>query len=249
MDFFTTLNWIWIAVALVTFLVLVLFKIRVPYGRHTVKGWGKLINNHWAWFLMEIPALLIFPIIAIFGPREKSVLSWILISLWLLHYINRTLIFPFRIKTKGKKMPLSILLSAIFFNGMNGFLNGYYLGVYAPTDDDWQSLHVIIGIAIFAIGFIINNITDSKLIALRKTGAGYQIPRKWLFKYISCPNHFGEIIEWTGFAIVAWSLPAATFAIWTFCNLAPRALNHHAWYQENFPDYPRKRKAFLPFIW
>ncbi len=146
-------------------------------------------------------------------------------------------------------MPLSILLSAIFFNGMNGFLNGYYLGVYAPADDSWQTLHVVLGISIFAVGFVINNITDTKLIALRKNGMGYQIPRKWLFKYISCPNHFGEIIEWTGFALVAWSLPATSFAIWTFCNLAPRALNHHAWYHEHFKDYPRKRKAFLPFLW
>ena len=249
MDFFTTINYIWIAIAIITFLVLVLFKIRVPYGRHTVKGWGKLVSNHWAWFFMEIPALLIFPLLAIFGPREKSILSWILIALWLLHYINRTLIFPFRIKTKGKKMPLSILLSAIFFNGMNGFLNGYYLGIYAPADESWQTLHVFLGLSVFIIGFAINNITDTKLIALRKNGNGYQIPQKWLFKYISCPNHFGEIIEWVGFAIVAWSLPATTFAIWTFCNLAPRALNHHAWYHEHFNNYPRKRKAFLPFVW
>lgn len=35
----------------------------------------------------------------------------------------------------------------------------------------------------------------------------------------------GEIIEWTGFAIACWSLPAAAFAIMTFCNLGPRA--HH----------------------
>jgi hypothetical protein len=35
----------------------------------------------------------------------------------------------------------------------------------------------------------------------------------------------GEIIEWTGYAIACWSLPAAAFAIMTFCNLGPRA--HH----------------------
>ncbi len=63
------------------------------------------------------------------------------------------------------------------------------------------------------------------------------------------PNHFGEIVEWAGFAIIAWSLPALTFAIWTFSNLVPRALNHHDWYREHFQDYPKKRKAVLPWLW
>ena len=95
----------------------------------------------------------------------------------------------------------------------------------------------------------INHGTDTRLIAIRKEKEGYQIPQGWLFRWISCPNHFGEIVEWTGFALIAWSVPALTFAIWTFCNLAPRALNHHAWYHENFKEYPKNRKAFIPWGW
>jgi hypothetical protein len=34
----------------------------------------------------------------------------------------------------------------------------------------------------------------------------------------------GEILEWTGFAIACQSLPATAFAVYTFCNLFPRAL-------------------------
>lgn len=249
MDWFTSLNYIWIAIALVTFTSLVFTKIRAPYGRHTTKGWGPMISNKWGWFWMELPAFLIFPLLAIFGPRDKDILSCILIGMWSFHYFNRTLIFPFRLKTKGKKMPLTIPLSAIFFNGMNGFLNGYYLGYLAPADSIWNRALVILGISLFGIGFLINYITDQKLIALRKKKEGYSIPQGWLFEKISCPNHFGEIIEWTGFALAAGSLPAATFAIWTFCNLAPRALNHHEWYHEHFEKYPKGRKAFIPYLW
>ena len=36
-----------------------------------------------------------------------------------------------RTRTTGKKMPLSIPLMAIFFNGLNGFFIGYYLGNFA----------------------------------------------------------------------------------------------------------------------
>ena len=249
MNWFTTLNYIWIAVAVITFLTLVLTKIRAPYGRHSTKSWGPMISNKWGWFWMELPAFLIFPLLAIFGPNEKSLLSWILIGMWIFHYFNRTLIFPFRIKTKDKKMPLTIVLSAVFFNSVNGFLNGYFIGFIALEKSFINWLVVCLGISLFGIGFLINYITDKKLIALRKNSVGYKIPKGWLFERISCPNHFGEIIEWTGFAIAAGSLPAATFAIWTFCNLAPRALNHHAWYDEQFKDYPKNRKAFIPYIW
>ena len=38
-----------------------------------------------------------------------------------------------------------------------------------------------------------------------------------------CTYLVGEILEWTGFAIACWSLPALAFAIYTFSNLAPRA--------------------------
>jgi steroid 5-alpha reductase family enzyme len=246
---FALLNYVWIGIAVITFLILVLTKIRAPYGRHTSEKWGKMISNKWGWFWMELPAFLIFPLMVIFGPREKDLLSWILVSLWALHYFNRTIIFPFRLRTSGKKMPLTIVFSALFFNGMNGFLNGYFLGFIAGADLSSMSWNVFVGIGVFFLGFTINQITDTKLINLRKNATGYQIPRKWLFEYISCPNHFGEIVEWTGFAMAAWSLPALTFSIWTFCNLVPRALNHHAWYKENFEDYPRKRKAVIPFIW
>ena len=69
-----------------------------------------------------------------------------------------------------------------------------------------------------------------------------------MFRLISCPNHLGEIIEWTGFFIIALNLPALSFTLWTFFNLVPRALNHHEWYKEYFDNYPKNRKAVIPYI-
>jgi steroid 5-alpha reductase family enzyme len=96
---------------------------------------------------------------------------------------------------------------------------------------------------------IINLTADEKLIHMRKTRAnGYQIPYGGLFNKISCPNFFGEMVEWLGFAILCWSLPALSFFIWTLCNLLPRALDHHRWYKKQFPDYPADRKAVVPYL-
>lgn len=74
----------------------------------------------------------------------------------------------------------------------------------------------------------INHKSDNILMTLRKPGeTGYKIPTGFLYEYISCPNYFGEIMEWIGYAILGWNLPALAFAIFTFANIGPRAIAHH----------------------
>ena len=69
-----------------------------------------------------------------------------------------------------------------------------------------------------------------------------------MYNYISCPNYFGEMIEWLGFSIMTLSLPALVFFIWTVANLFPRALATHNWYRKEFSEYPENRKAIIPYI-
>jgi protein-S-isoprenylcysteine O-methyltransferase Ste14 len=65
---------------------------------------------------------------------------------------------------------------------------------------------------------------------------------------VSCPNYLGEIVEWGGWALACWNPGATAFFIWTVANLAPRAIKTHRWYRQEFADYPRDRKALIPFI-
>ena len=237
---------IWIAIAIITFISL--FFITAPYGRYTKKGWGKLIDNRLGWVLMEAPSFFIILAFSVTG--ELSNYAWFLAACWLLHYFNRSFIFPFRIRTSGKKMPLSIVLSAVFFNGVNAGMNGYFLAYFESySNDAFSSPLFTIGLLLFLGGAIINNISDHLLITLRKPGeTGYKIPQGFLYTYISCPNFFGEMVQWTGFAVMAWNLPALSFCIWTIANVLPRALKHHQWYNEQFSNYPNERKAVFPFL-
>jgi 3-oxo-5-alpha-steroid 4-dehydrogenase 1 len=240
---------IWILLACAVFLVLL--KIAAPYGRHTSQKWGITISNRWGWVFMELPALLPFLYFVISGTGEKNAVVWTIVMLYSLHYVNRSMVYPFRIKTRNKRMPLAIVIMAVCFNTMNGFVNGYYLGTLQHQyHSDWFRNPVfIIGSMLFIAGMGINMAADNKLIHLRKSSTnGYQIPYGVLFRRISCPNFFGEIIEWGGFALLCWSLPAFSFFVWTLCNLIPRALDHHRWYRKKFPDYPAERKAVLPFV-
>jgi len=171
---FELINYTWIALAITTFIVLVIFKIKAPYGRHTNNKWGVMISNKWGWFIMELPAFLLMPIITLIGPTEKNTLTYLLLILWVLHYFNRTFIFPFKLKTNNKKMPLLIVVSAILFNSVNGFLNGYYLGYLNTEISSLMSLNVMIGLVVFFTGMYINKTADKHLISLRTNNENYQ---------------------------------------------------------------------------
>ena len=48
-----------------------------------------------------------------------------------------------------------------------------------------------------------------------------------LFVYISCPNFFGEIVEWGGFWLASSSFVAFAFFFGTLVQLGVRASQHH----------------------
>ena len=233
---------LWIIIGLIIFPINLIYK--APYGRHTSKKWGISIDNKLGWIIMELPALLVCPAIYFYFKIDFDI-SIMFICLWIIHYFNRTIIFPFRIKTKGKKMPLAIVLSAFFFNIVNGLINGYFL---SNINLHSVSIFLITGFLLFVLGLYINISSDNKLINLRKIKKGYFVPKGGLFKYISCPNFFGEILEWFGFALMTFNIGSLSFFIWTCCNLIPRALAHHKWYKNKFNEYPKERKAILPFL-
>ena len=241
MDIFQ-LTVLWIIIGLVIFPINLIYK--APYGRHTSKKWGISIDNKLGWIIMELPALVVCPAIYFYFKIDFDI-SIMFICLWIIHYFNRTIIFPFRIKTKGKKMPLAIVISAFFFNIVNGLINGYFL---SNINLHSVSIFLITGFLLFVLGLYINISSDNKLINLRKIKKGYFVPKGGLFKYISCPNFFGEILEWFGFALMTFNIGSLSFFIWTCCNLIPRALAHHTWYKNKFNEYPKERKAILPFL-
>ena len=245
---FHNLNFIWIAIGFITFLVLL--KINAPYGRHTTAGWGPLISNKLAWFLMEVPVLLIVFTFVFVGNKNLSLPIAIMGILFCGHYFHRAIIFPLRLKTKGKKMPVLIMVSAILFNLVNGSLIGYYLRNFGHYPYGWLTdPRFIFGVLLFLTGLTMNLVSDTILINLRRgENKGYQIPKGFLFEQVSCPNHFGEMLEWLGFALLCWNLPAFGFFVWTVANLLPRAVAHHRWYREKFEDYPAKRRALIPYL-
>ncbi|XP_030016864.1 3-oxo-5-alpha-steroid 4-dehydrogenase 2-like [Sphaeramia orbicularis] len=219
------------------------------YGRYVT-------NTKWCcsarlgWFVQEVPAFLL-PLLLLLLYEEDNVDRsgrTLLLYTFMLHYFHRSFIYAFL--TRGRPIPIMIVISAAIFCSLNGFLQGHFLlHCFQLEHTWWTDLRLCAGICLFVVGMIINIDSDRILRKLRKPGEiTYSIPQGGMFEFISGANFFGEIVEWCGYAVATWSFPTFSFAFFTICSIGPRAYLHHRFYQKKFKDYPRNRKALIPFV-
>jgi hypothetical protein len=236
-----------IAVAAVT--ALSLLFVSAPYGRHARGGWGPRIDTRLAWVVMESPSALWFLAVYFAGAQAWSAAPLLLLALWQTHYQQRTFVYPLRIRPRGLT-PVSVVAMGFAFNVVNAYVNARWISHLGRYGSEWLwDPRLWLGVGLFALGYRINRRADEVLARLRRPGeTGYKIPRGGLYELVSCPNYFGELLEWTGWAIATWSLAGLSFALFTAANLVPRALAHHRWYREKFPEYPPGRRAVIPFL-
>jgi protein-S-isoprenylcysteine O-methyltransferase Ste14 len=220
--------------------LLSLLKVTAPYGRHFEGGWGPVLPNRRAWFWMEIPAVLVI---------GKQLAAWVPLLFWQLHYLYRTFVFPALMRPSDKTFPALLVVFAIAFNTLNGYNNAAALLQGAQANETLSTAHFWAGLTVFLAGFATHVWSDTIIRRLRKPGdTGYRVPEGGLFRWVSSPHYLGEIVQWIGWAVMTWSLAGLAFALFTFCNLAPRAVSNHAWYRRRFPDYPRQRRVLVPGI-
>ena len=220
-----------------------------PYGRHNRAGWGPTVPARVGWVVMESPAVLAFLGIYLAGSNRAQVVPLVLLGLWQLHYVQRTFVFPFLMRP-GARMPVTLVLMAISFNLLNAYINARWISELGNYRVSWLAdPRFLLGVAIFLGGYWLNRSADRTLRGLRKPGeTGYKIPQGGMYRWVSSPNYLGEIIEWFGWALATWSMAGLAFALYTTANLAPRAIQHHRWYHEQFPDYPADRRALVPYV-
>jgi len=131
----------------------------------------------------------------------------------------------------------------------------YYIVVpltYGTGSDRMRRLSGIdsIGTAIFLLGNIIQWHSHYVLSLLTKKGRGrYIIPKEGLFKYVSCPHYFGEIVIYLGLALMHGPLRVWYPFVWVVVNLTLAAMLTHTWYVSHFKTYPVQRKMLIPFVY
>ncbi|XP_004678111.1 PREDICTED: 3-oxo-5-alpha-steroid 4-dehydrogenase 1 [Condylura cristata] len=222
-----------------------------PYGRYASPRAVCQLPTRLAWALQELPALVV-PLCLCAGAEAERLRRWpnrLLLAKYLVHYVQRCLVYPLLIRG-GKPVPLYLSLLAFLFCACNGYLQGRTLSRYAVYADDWVSdPRFLAGSALWLAGLLINLHSDHVLRCLRKPGeTGYKIPRGGLFELVTAANYFGEVVEWGGFALASWSVQGGAFALFTCCILFSLAQEHHRWYLEKFDNYPKYRKIIIPFL-
>ncbi|XP_014245402.1 probable very-long-chain enoyl-CoA reductase art-1 [Cimex lectularius] len=69
-----------------------------------------------------------------------------------------------------------------------------------------------------------------------------------LFNFVSCPNYTYEFFSWLSFTVMTQCLPAGLFALAGLYQMSVWAIAKHKNYQKEFANYPKQRKAILPFL-
>ena len=252
-DFYMAVVLVMLALAVVVFIALQ--YVTAGYGMMYSRRWGPTVGNRLGWVLMEAPVFVAMVLLWVFSPRACEAAPAVMASLFLLHYFQRSFIFPLLIKGKGR-MPLAIIAMGVVFNVVNAYMIGGWIFYVAPADAypvSWLwSPQFIAGTLVFFAGMGINIQSDHIVRSLRKPGdTKHYIPRGGMYRYVASANYFGEFVEWTGYAILTWSLGGAAFAVWTFANLAPRAKSIHYRYITEFGDEYSSlgRRYILPYIY
>ncbi|CAF0744873.1 unnamed protein product [Rotaria sordida] len=244
------LPYLWFINSFIVIFCELVLNIKAPYGRYNTNNSG--VPARLAWFIQELPSFMIPCYLLYYHWSSVSITKFIIVGLFLIHYFQRVFIFPILIRG-GKHSPYLTTILAFIFCCLNSYaIVEEILAYHIYPNDYLLSLRFISGMMIFFIGFILNLQADSILRNLRKDNnqRDYQIPRGGLFEYVSGANFLAESIEWTGYAICAWTLPAFAFSVFVWVNIGiGRAIHHHQFYLEKFKDeYPKNRKAIIPFI-
>lgn len=244
----------WAMAVIAVFVFIALYFVKAGYGIFRTKQWGISINNKAAWVMMEAPVFIVMLYMWASNGASTALPSFLAFLLFELHYFQRSFIFPMLMKGKSR-MPIAIMLMGITFNVINGLLIGTSLFVFPPSLFNEGIAYLahptaILGIAIFFVGMAINLHSDHVIRHLRQPGdTRHYLPQKGFYRYVTSANYFGELVEWTGFALLCSTPAAWLFVVWTAANLIPRAAAIHRHYREEFCEAVGTRKRVIPFVY
>ncbi|EFN86629.1 very-long-chain enoyl-CoA reductase [Harpegnathos saltator] len=171
---------------------------------------------------------------------------------WTVHYAKRLYETLFVHRFSHATMPLQNLFKNCSYYWLFAIYVSYH--VNHPLYTAPNSCQFWIGTAMFVLGELGNFFVHLSLRDLRPPGTTVRkIPMPSslftaLFEVVSCPNYTYEIISWIGFTVMTSCLPAGIFTLAGAYQMTVWALGKHKAYKKEFPNYPKNRKAIIPFI-
>ncbi|CEF70702.1 Sc2 [Strongyloides ratti] len=172
-----------------------------------------------------------------------------------IHYGKRLFETQFIHRFSNGTMPqFNLFKNCSYYWGFCAFM-AYFINHPSYTTPYFGNAQVYFGLGVFILSELGNLSIHILLRNLRPEGSKVRkIPRPdgnpltLLFNYVSCPNYSYEFYSWIGFTIMTQSLPSALFTIAGFVQMSIWALQKHRNYKKEFPDYPKNRKAIIPYL-
>ncbi|XP_073228020.1 probable very-long-chain enoyl-CoA reductase art-1 [Porites lutea] len=131
------------------------------------------------------------------------------------------------------------------------FNSNIFLVIYLVFGD----AQVYTGLALFLFNKYGNFVIHCALRDLRPPGTKERKipyptsnPLTQLFRFVSCPNYTYETGSWIAFSVMTQTLTAVLFTLFGFYQMAVWAIGKHRNYRKEFEDYPKGRKAIVPFL-
>ena len=181
------------------------------------------------------------------GFQAEFLHNWILISCTLIFYVRLIIcLFTFIRRRVG------------WFEGITvGILYGIMVAMFSIWGTQKSStvgIWDIAGAILFCVGSLINSLSDYQRYKWKKQ-SGYQghIYTQGLFRYAMHINFFGDSLMFVGFATVtqnAMSFIPVLFIVLNFILFQIPQLDDYLKnkYRDEFEEYAKKSKKFIPFI-
>ncbi|KAJ7565536.1 hypothetical protein O6H91_02G064500 [Diphasiastrum complanatum] len=231
-------------------------------GEVVFKDLGPQIAYSTLFFLEYIGPLVIFPIFyylpvySLFSLPQRKIrhpAQTYALWYWTLHYSKRIFETYFVHTFSHATSPISnayrnCLYYWSFAAGIAYFVNH---PLYTPVSEIQMYIGFISGL-IWQLSNLYCHIILKNLRSQSK--GGYQIPRGFLFNYITCANYTTEVYQWLGFNIATQTVAGYTFVLFAAYIMTNWALPKHRRLKKLFDGkegrakYPKRWVIFPPFI-
>jgi len=181
---------------------------------------------------------------------HKSLTQKVAFGLILFHYFKREFETLFIHRFSNETMPfLNLFKNCSHYWIFGGFCISYFL--YHPKyTAPFHNHSIIYGLTILTVLCEFGNFHAHYVLRnLRPAGTKERgIPKGQLFNIVSCANYTWELSSWICFALLTNCLTSWVFLFLSFLPMYSWAIKKHKKYKQEFSNYPKIRKAIIPFL-
>jgi len=181
---------------------------------------------------------------------HHSLFQKILFVCWMFHFVKRELETLFVHRFGNDTMPLVNLWKNCSYYWVSATAIAFTINHPNFESSKIFSTFQQAGFILFVLGELGNGIAHLQLRYLRRENTRERrIPNGFLFEFVSCPNYTMEILLWIGFSLMCSCWTSWLFTCVGAIQMLFWAKKKHQRYRKEFPNYPKHRKALIPFIY